>query len=89
MTITGAIVLFAVIWFMALLIALPLGLVTHGDLDQDGTRTPASSPANLRLGRKLAWVTAITVLLWAPLCGVIASGWIAVSDFDMRGILTE
>ncbi|NNU81606.1 DUF1467 family protein [Halovulum dunhuangense] len=82
MTITGAIVLFAVIWFMSLLVALPLGLRTHGDAGQNTQADPAFAPVNANVKRKMMWVTLVTFLLWAPLCLVIASGWISVSDLD-------
>jgi predicted secreted protein len=83
MTITGAIVLFAVIWFMALLIALPLGLRTHGDEGTNDDETPASSPVNPRVRRKMFLVTIITVVLWVPLTALIMSGWISVDDIDI------
>ncbi len=87
MNITAAIVLFAVIWFMSLLVALPLGLVTHGDQGTDDEDSPAFAPVNANVKRKMLWVTVITVALWAPLCLVIASGWISVSDIDIWGRL--
>ena len=43
MTLTGAIVLFAVIWFLSLLVALPIGLNTQGDLGEVEPGTPASA----------------------------------------------
>lgn len=85
MSITGAIVLFAVIWFMALLIALPIGLRTHGDEGTAKDGTPASSPVNAQVRRKMKWVTLITTILWLPLCGIIMSGWISISDIDIWG----
>lgn len=87
MNITAAIVLFAVIWFMSLLVALPLGLVTHGDQGTDDEDSPAFAPVNANVKRKMLWVTVVTVALWAPLCLVIASGWISVSDIDIWGRL--
>jgi len=82
MTITGAIVLFAVIWFMALLIALPLGLRTHGDEGTAGEGNPASSPVNARVRRKMLWVTVLSVVIWVPLVALILSGLISVEDLD-------
>ena len=85
MSITGAIVLFAVIWFMGLLIALPLGLRTHGDEGTAEEGSPASSPVNPQVRRKMKWVTLITLVLWAPLVALIMSGWISISDLDIWG----
>lgn len=83
MTITGAIVLFAVIWFLGLLIALPLGLRTHGDEGTEDEISPASSPVNPQVRRKMKLVTAITILLWVPLVALIISGWVSVDDIDI------
>jgi len=83
MTITGAIVLYAVIWFMGMLVALPLGLQTHGDDGTDDDRlTPASSPQNPNLRRKAVGVTVITTIFWSVLCLIILSGWITIEDLD-------
>ena len=54
MTITGAIVLFAVIWFVTLLVALPIGLRTQEEVGEVTPGTPASAPADPRIGRKLS-----------------------------------
>ena len=85
MSITSAIVLFAVIWFMVLFIALPIGLRTQGDEGKVTPGTHASSPANLNMKRKALWVTAISVVLWVLIAGVILSGAISVRDFDWFG----
>lgn len=84
MTITGAIVLYAVFWFMGLLVALPLGLKTQGDVGADPD-TPAYTPLNANVRRKMLWVTAIAFALWLPLTLLIASGWIGVEDVDIWG----
>ncbi len=85
MTISAAAVLFAVIWFMTLFIALPIGLKTQGDDGKVVPGTHASSPMNLRLGRKMLWVTLITFLIWVPTCLVITSGVITVDMLDFYG----
>lgn len=85
MTISAAAVLFAVIWFMTLFIALPIGLRTQGDDGRIVPGTHASSPMNLRLGRKVIWVTLITILLWIPACLIIISGVISVEMLDFYG----
>lgn len=82
MAITSAIVLFAVIWFMLLLIALPLRMTSQ---EQDGEvvpGTPASAPVNPMIGKKMFWVTVITIILWIPLVAFIMSGKLTVSDLD-------
>ncbi len=85
MTISAAAVLFAVIWFMTLFIVLPIGLRTQGDKGEIVPGTHASSPVNAQLGRKVKWVTLITILLWVPLYFVITSGMITVDMLDFYG----
>lgn len=83
MTITGAFVLFAVIWFLTLLVALPIGLRTQGDLGEIEPGTPASAPENPNIRKKIIWVTIVTIVLWLPLVIVIDQGWISIDDIDI------
>ena len=85
MTLTGAIVLFAVIWFLALLIALPLRLKTQADLNSVARGTPAAAPENPQVRRKMFWGTIVTFVLWLPLVLLIASGAIGIEDFEFWG----
>ncbi len=82
MAITSAIVLFAVIWFMLLLMALPLRMKSQ---EQDGEvvpGTPASAPVNPMIGKKMFWVTVVTIVLWIPLVVFILSGVVSIHDID-------
>lgn len=87
MTITGGIVLFAVIWFMGLLVALPLNLTTQAENGEVEPGTPSSAPINPQIKRKMIWVTGVTILLWVPLVSVIASGVFTIEDVDFWGRL--
>ena len=82
MTITATIVLFAVIWFMLLLMALPMRMKSQRDTGEVVAGTPASAPDNPMMGRKLFWVTVVTVALWVPLCLFIEYGPLTVDDID-------
>lgn len=83
MTITGAIVLFAVIWFLALFIALPIGERSQSEAGEVVPGTPASAPEDAMMKKKLTWVTIVTVVLWVILCGVIISGVLSIETFDI------
>ena len=85
MSITGAIVLFAVIWFVTLLVVLPIGLRTQEEEGEVVPGTPASAPADARIGRKLFWTTVVAIALWAPLCAFILWGGVTVRDIDFWG----
>ncbi|NSX56058.1 DUF1467 family protein [Parasulfitobacter algicola] len=82
MSITSAIVLFAVIWFMVLFIVLPLRMKTQGDMGEIVPGTHASAPADPQLGRKAKIVTVVSVVLWVLIAGTILSGVISVRDLD-------
>jgi predicted secreted protein len=82
MGITSAIVLFAVIWFMVMFIALPIGLRTQGDEGEIVPGTQAGAPANFNAKRKILIVTAISAALWVIIAAIIFSGVISVRDLD-------
>jgi predicted secreted protein len=85
MTITAAFVLFATIWFVALLVALPIGLTTQGEAGKVEPGTPASAPVDPMLKKKFFWVTLATLLLWGAISAVIVWGGISVRDLDVFG----
>ena len=84
MSITSALVLFAVIWFMTFLIVIPIRLQTQGDLGEIVPGTQAGAPEHHYLKKK-AWITTgITVVLWAIISAIILSGWVTVRDLDFH-----
>ncbi len=85
MTITAALVLFAVIWFMLLFIVLPLGQKSQSEDGERVPGTPASAPVNPMIGKKMKWVTIITIILWVPLVWFIMSGILTIKDIDIWG----
>jgi len=87
MSITSAIVLFAVIWFLVFLMVLPQRLKTQADTGDIVPGTHASAPENPDIRRKAKITTAITAVLWAVLAYIILSGAISVRDFDWMGVL--
>ncbi len=85
MTITGAIVLFAVIWFMTLFMILPQSMRSQ---DEDGDvvpGTPASAPVDPKLRKKFILTTIITVVVWVILVAVIWFRVITIDDINFYG----
>jgi predicted secreted protein len=82
MNLTGGIVLFVVIWFMAFLVALQIGPKSQADDGEIVPGTPASAPADLRIKRKVVAATMIAVVLWSVIASVILSGAIGLRDID-------
>lgn len=73
-------VLFAVIWFMCLFIALPLRIKSQQEYGEIVPGTPASAPTNPQLKKKTIYVTIVTFILWIVLVYIISSGLIRVQD---------
>ncbi|CUJ85023.1 putative secreted protein [Ruegeria denitrificans] len=82
MTITAALVLFAVIWFMTLLVVLPIRIKTQGDMGDIVPGTHAGAPEVHHMKKKMWITTGVSVVLWAIIAGIIISGVISVRDFD-------
>ena len=83
MSITSAIVLFAVLWFLTFLIVIPIRLKTQGDVGEIVEGTHAGAPADdHNLKRKALITTAIAAVLWLILFWIITQGIITVRDFD-------
>lgn len=83
MDIGPAVVLFAVIWFMLLLLALPLRMKSQSETGDIVEGTSPSAPDDPKLGKKVKWVTILTIPIWALVCGVIISGVITIDMFDI------
>jgi len=82
MAITSGLVLYAVIWFVTLLVMLPIGLRTQGE-DGDVTEgTHASAPSNYNPKRKAVQVTIVAFLVWLPIVASILSGWFSWEMID-------
>ena len=82
MSITSAIVLFAIIWFIIFFIAIPVRLETQGDRGRVVPGTHSSSPEVHGL-RKKAWIsTWVTFVIWVIICGIILSGYLTMRDID-------
>lgn len=85
MTVTAALVVYAVTWFLTFFIVIQLRTVPQSDTDHVEPGTPAGAPAQEVVGR-MAWVATIwATVIWGLICGVILSGWISVADLDIFG----
>jgi len=85
MTITAAIVLYSVIWFMTFFVVLPLRLVTQGEAGEVVPGTPQSAPSDAQIGRKARITTMWATVLFVIIAGVIVSDVISVRDLDWFG----
>ncbi len=89
MAITSALVLYAVIWFMTLLVMLPIGLRTQGDDNDVLPGTPAGAPSNYNPRKKAFQVTIIAAILWVIIAANIWAGWFDLDMIDWTKTLPE
>jgi predicted secreted protein len=82
MHVTSAIVLYAIIWFLTLLIVAPIRLVTQGDRGEIVPGTHASSPEVHHLKAKMWISTGVAFVIWAIIVAIIVTDVISVRDFD-------
>ena len=77
----SAIVMFAVIWVMAFLVLLPIGLRTQGEEGSLVPGTQAGAPTNFRFKPLAGKVTLVSVILWSALYAVVTWGGLNLDDF--------
>lgn len=87
MTITAAIVLFSVTWFMVFFIVLPLRFVSQGDAGEVVPGTPKSAPAGDIVARKAKITTVVAVVVSVAIYAIIVSGWITIRDIDVMHVM--
>lgn len=81
MNLTGGIILYAVLWFLALFVVLPFGQKSQADVGEVTPGTPAGAPHEPKLKKKAIIATISAAVLW----GVIA--WIIFDDIVTRADL--
>ena len=82
MTWTGAIVLFAVLFFVVLFILLPRGLETQEEQGEVVKGTPRSAPAQVNMGRKFLWAAIFSAALVGLGALVLEYELIALDDLS-------
>ncbi len=85
MTITAAIVLFAMLWFLVFFCVLPMRFTSQADAGAVVPGTPRSAPADHIVGKKAKVTTVVAIVLWVIVAGIIMSGTITIRDLDVFG----
>lgn len=83
MNVVTGIVLYAIIWFMTLFVVLPIRLKSQTEDGQVVPGTPGSAPADPMLRKRFVITSAVALILWAVIAGVILSGAVTIADFDL------
>lgn len=80
MNLTGAIVLYAVLWFVVLFVLLPFGQRSQAEAGEVVPGTPPGAPHAPALGRKMLWATVISAVIWGAAAWMILGGAISYDD---------
>jgi len=86
MTITAALVLFAVTWFMVFFCVLPMRFRSQAQEGRVELGTPASAPENAMIAAKAKITTVVSLVIFVALYLVITSGRFGIADLDVFGI---
>ena len=86
MSVTGFIVLLAVIWFITLWIVLPIGLRTQADDGERVDGTMSGSPKNFNPWRAFRLTTIYALLVWGVIVGLIMYTGLDVMSLDPLGM---
>ncbi|WP_340108583.1 DUF1467 family protein [Pikeienuella sp. HZG-20] len=82
MNITSALVLYALLWFMALFMLLPLFIRSQEEAGEVAPGTSAGAPENPMMLKKMLWATIASAVAWLIVFGVIMSGIITLADIQ-------
>ena len=80
MSITSAIVLYAVIWCLTFLIVLPIGQVHQHETGDVVPGTPASAPTEARIARKAIISTIVAAVVWLGIFMVVYNRLVTIDD---------
>ncbi|WP_114966245.1 DUF1467 family protein [Alkalilacustris brevis] len=83
MTIMSGFVLFAVFWFLALFIVLPLRLTTQEEANETVPGTPSSAPVDPHIRQKVKLATIIALVCWGIAAFVLINELVTVADIDI------
>lgn len=83
MSITAILVIFASIWFLALLVCLPIGVKTQAEAGERVPGTHASAPVDPMIRKKLIWATCAAFAITIPLVSIVIFGGITMRDLDI------
>lgn len=79
----SALVVFAMIWFITLLIVLMVRQPSQAEAGEVVPGTHAGAPANPQMRKRFLITTGIAFGLWAPLVWFISSGVLTIDDIDL------
>lgn len=82
MGVTGAIVVYALLWFICLLIIMPRGQPTQAEVGHVEPGTPSGAPSTLNIQRKLLLTTIVATVIWLIIFLIVSFDVITLDDLD-------
>jgi predicted secreted protein len=86
MTITAALVLFAVVWWMVFFCVLPMRFKSQAETGNIVRGTPASAPDQAHIVAKAKATTLAALVIFAVLYLIITQGNWTIDDVDVFGL---
>lgn len=83
MGVVTGIVLYAVIWFMTLLIALQVRVTSQDEAGEKVAGTHGSAPADAQMKTRVLWTSIAAAVIWAGIAAIIISGAVTIEDIDL------
>ncbi len=83
MGVVSGIVLYAIVWFMTLLISLQIGVTSQDDVGERVAGTHGSAPADAQLKRRIVWTTIASAGIWLVIAAIIIFDVITLEDIDL------
>ncbi len=83
MGIVTGIVLYAIIWFMTLLVALQVRVTSQDEAGERVAGTHGSAPADAHLKTRIKWTSIVAAGIWAVIAAIILLELVTLEDIDL------
>lgn len=83
MGVVTGIVLYAIIWFMTLLISLQVRVTSQDEAGEKVAGTHGSAPVNAHMKTRVIWTSLVAVVIWAVIATIIIFELITLEDIDL------
>lgn len=83
MGVVTGIVLYAIIWFMTLLVSLQVRVTSQDEAGQRVAGTHGSAPADAQLKIRIKWTSLVAAGIWCVVAAIIVFELITLEDIDL------
>ncbi|ABD56080.1 DUF1467 family protein [Jannaschia sp. CCS1] len=83
MGVVTGIVLYAVIWFMTLLIALQVRVTSQDEAGEKVAGTHGSAPVDAQMKTRIIWTSICAAGIWAVVASIIIFELVTIDDIDL------